>query len=879
MLQQYLEIKSQHAETILFYRMGDFYEMFFEDAEMASKILNITLTSRSNKQDEVRIPMCGVPYHSVNSYLAKLIKAGKRVAVCEQVENPQDAKGLVKREVVRVVSPGMIADDFLLDAKSNNYLAAVCFPKNIGKALLAGISFLDISTGEFFIGEIACSADSFNSIFDQLACFAPSELIVTDTTENLASFLNAIKLLFPTICITPLASRQSSVSIATTLLLDHFKIHSLDGFGCGAFTQGIIAAGMLLQYAQDTQKTDISHIERIIPLELTNYLQIDESSRRNLELTETIIHGNRNGSLLAVLDQTVTPMGARLLRQYLLFPLRDVSTIRQRLDTVEALLASTHIRNELRNLLASVYDLERLNSRVTLGTANGRDLLAMKQSLAALPKIISLLGTCTDVFLQNLAQSFDVLTDIHEILEASLHLEPPVSLREGNLIAQGYNQELDELTDILRNGKATIASFEQIERESSGIAKLKIGYNRVFGYFIEVSKSNLGSIPERYIRKQTLVNAERFITPELKELEEKILGAEDKRLQLEYDLFCAIRSCVARESSRILKTAHHLAQLDVFATFAEISQKYSYNKPIISDDTTISIEEGRHPVIEQALSQGRFVPNDIHLDQEAQEVIIITGPNMAGKSTILRQTALIVLMAQMGCYVPAQKAAIGIVDRIFTRVGAMDDLRRGQSTFMVEMSETANILHNATDKSLVILDEIGRGTSTYDGLAIAWSVVEELVQKNGKGIKTLFATHYHELTDLALTQERVKNFSVAVREWEDSILFLHKLVAGAINRSYGIQVAALAGVPNHVVLRAKEILNNIEQSELDTSGKPTLARSTFPKKSRKKQNANQLALFQSPSDPLRDYLQSLDVNEVSPKQALEILYNLRKYLS
>ncbi|HBT96539.1 MAG TPA: DNA mismatch repair protein MutS [Desulfobulbaceae bacterium] len=873
MLQQYLEIKAQYPDCILFYRMGDFYEMFFDDAETASALLKITLTSRSPKEDSARIPMCGVPFHAVEGYLARLVRAGKRVAICEQVENPNEAKGIVRREVVRVVSPGLLTDNFLLDEKTNNYVAAI-YQGRFGKTASIGIGFLDLSTGEFRIGEYALNEKGQKEAIDHYCRFAPAELLVEEGARP-DDFLTLLQPYLPDLCLTERPAHRFDLENCRDILLGHFKVLSLEGFGCQTMKAGLAAAGILLDYAKETQKTGIGHIERIAVLDATPFLSIDDSSRRNLELTATMIGGERQGSLLGLLDDSATPMGARLLRQNLLFPLKDLAAIEARLDAVEFWFTASGQRKNLRELLKKIHDMERLNSRVTLESAHGRDLLAMRESLAHLPTVHRLIGACPATIITAIAEDFDCLDDMFHLLDTAINPEAPLGLRDGNLIRQGFNAELDELHAIIRDSKEMILGLEAKERQATGLAKLKIGYNRVFGYYLEIGKAAARQVPEHYIRKQTLANSERFITPELKEFEEKVLGAEERRLQLEYDLFRQVRAELAAQGSRILATARHLAEIDYLTTLAEVAERYQYCRPRMDDGRVIDITEGRHPVIERALPRAAFVPNDVFLDQEKQEVMIITGPNMAGKSTVLRQTALIVLMAQMGGFVPARQATIGLVDRIFTRVGAMDDLRRGQSTFMVEMSETANILHNATDRSLVILDEIGRGTSTYDGLSIAWAVVEELAGKNGLGVKTMFATHYHELTDLAASQERVRNFSIAVREWENSILFLHKLVPGATGRSYGIQVAALAGVPETVVARAKEILADIEKNEFDDEGRPIIG---SLKKSKRKRNPNQLDLFAPPADPLRDYLRDLDVNEVSPKKALEILYDLRKFI-
>ncbi len=862
MMQQYLAIKAQHQDAILFYRLGDFYEMFFDDAVTASKVLGITLTSRNSKDDENRIPLCGIPYHAVSSYLAKMIKAGFKVAICEQVEDPKEAKGVVRREVVRVVTPGLVTDEQLLSDKDNRYLAAIC-----QKGKIWGLSLLDLSTGEFLVSE----RDDLAALLDELGRLAPSEILLPEETGEDSSLANELLTYLPQSCLTRRSPADFQPEMARQRLLEHFRVANLAGFGCEEMKAGIGAAGGLLLYLQKTQKTALDHIEQLTPIEFDHVLLMDESSRRNLELTQTITGGAREGSLLDTLDLCETPMGARLLKKNLLFPLQDVATIRQRLDTVEQLYLAPQLREDLRELLTKVYDLERLNGRVVLGSANARDLAALKCSLAQLPQLKEKLAGATSL-LADLG-TVDELAELRLLLETGIREDAPGSLREGNLIKPGYNAELDELVSLLRDGKALILGLEARERARTGISNLKIGFNKIFGYYIEISRGQLAHVPNDFIRKQTLVNAERFITQELKEFEEKVLGAHDKRLELEYRLFTTIRATVAAESSRILQAAAGVAQIDFFCCLAEAAQKYRYSKPVVTAGEAIIIKEGRHPVIERALPPGRFVPNDIHLDQESEEVLIITGPNMAGKSTVLRQTALITLMAQMGSFVPAAAAEIGVVDRIFTRVGASDNLRRGQSTFMVEMNETANILNNATQRSLVILDEIGRGTSTFDGLSIAWAVAEELVNKNGKGVKTIFATHYHELTELAVTNNRVKNYNIAVREWNDTIIFLHKLLPGGTNRSYGIQVAALAGVPAKVVARAKELLHNIEQGEFNRQGEPRIA--TSPRK-KKLQQSGQLSLFGGGESPASLRLREINPDGLSPREALDLLYELKR---
>mgnify|MGYP005841144085 CR=1 FL=1 len=890
MLQQYLEIKEQYPETILFYRMGDFYEMFFTDAVEASRILGITLTSRSSKgEDEsAKIPMCGVPFHSASSYLAKLIHAGRRVAICEQMEDPAQSKGLVRREVVRVVSPGLITEEQLLDDRENRFLASLKSPDadsggNQGGERW-GVSLVDISTGEFMVGEF----EHPQELIDELCRMNPSELLLAEPSRQSPKNRNGesapeeegksaaapleLEIHLPHCCFTRRPREHFRPGRARELLLEHFRTTGLAGFGCDHFVSGVGAAGALLEYLRETQKSELNHLERLRPLERDELLLIDESSRRNLELIQSISDGRREGSLLEALDKTRTPMGARQLRKSLLSPLKDVKAINRRLDAVEELLRDPDLGRELDRALGAVYDLERLNSRVVLGRANARDLVALQLSLTQLSPIRELLAVRPGL-LGELGEGIDELSEIRELLELAIREDPPTGLREGNLIKPGYHQELDELLAILRDGKQLIAGLEARERERTGIANLKVGYNKVFGYYLEVSRGKVAEVPDDFIRKQTLVNAERFITPELKEFEQKVSGAEEKSLELEYKLFCRVRERTAEAGSRILLSAACLAMIDMLAALARNAARYRYTRPRVNGESEIIISEGRHPVIERNLPPGRFVPNDVHLDQERREVMIITGPNMAGKSTVLRQTALIVLMAQMGGFVPAQEATIGVVDRIFTRVGAMDDLRRGQSTFMVEMNETANILNNATPRSLVILDEIGRGTSTFDGLAIAWAVAEALVNKEGKGVKTMFATHYHELTELAATEPRIHNFHIAVREWNDSIVFLHKLMPGGVSRSYGIQVAALAGVPPAVVARAKELLTNIEQGEFNSQGRPRIAAEMEGRGGN--HGPRQLALF-SADDPLRERLREIQPERLSPLEALQLIYELKE---
>jgi DNA mismatch repair protein MutS len=871
MLRQYLEIKEQHPDTILFYRMGDFYEMFLEDAVTASRILGITLTSRSHKDDEQKIPMCGVPFHALTGYLSKMVRAGYRVAICEQVEDPKEAKGIVHREVVRIVTPGVTTEEEILDEKANCFVSSLCLRPSGKKAIRLGLAFLDVSTGAFHVNEVDGDSADHGLVLEELSRFRPAELIVPQASaEALQPLTDQLSTLLGSLCLTVRPDHQFDPATARTVLHEHFRTSSLAGFGCDHLDVGVDAAGALLSYIQETQRTDLTHISRLIPVSSGQHLIIDDASRRNLELTETALGGRRDGSLLAVLDRTATPMGARILRERLLFPLQDIHRIRRRLEAIETLLAQGELRRHLAEQLDAIYDMERLCSRLVLGHGNARDMSALKISLGQLPLIKELLSQSDDTLLKEIGRDLDDLQDLHGLIAAAIRDDAPVTIKEGNLICEGYHEELDRLILLLRDGKSMIVGLEAKERERTGLAKLKVGYNRVFGYFFEVSRAQADQVPEDFIRKQTLVNAERFITPELKELENSITTAQERRLTLEYELFIAIRDQVVLQSRRILDSAHHVARLDFLVALAETARTHHYSKPILTEQRLLQITEGRHPVIERALPSGRFVPNDVHLNDHDQQQLIITGPNMAGKSTVLRQTALIVLLAHIGSFVPADRAEICLVDRIFTRVGAMDDLRRGQSTFMVEMNETANILNNATENSLVILDEIGRGTSTYDGLAIARSVAEALAEKNGQGVMTLFATHYHELTDLAATNPRIRNFSIAVREWNETIIFLHKLVEGATNRSYGIQVASLAGVPEPVIQRAKTILREIEEGG---SGQ------VRPALDRQQRKPSQLTLFAPKETPIHRLLKSIDADLITPRQALDHLYELKRLLN
>ncbi len=872
LMKQYREIKQQHVDAILLFRMGDFYEMFDQDAVTASKILEITLTAR-NKSKGIETPLCGFPYHAAEGYIAKLIRRGFKVAVCEQVEDPKLAKGIVKREVIRVVTPGTVLDSNLLDAKDNNYLAGL-YPAKEG----IGLSFLDISTGDFYLSEIH-GAGNLAELDTLLSRFSPREVVMPKSYQPDAQLSGLLRQY------TQAVNRHDDWTFdretAYRTLLGHFKTASLEGFDVSAMKLGISAAGAVLRYLEDTQKTSLINIRRIKPFRTQEFMVLDAACQRNLELVKNMYDGSVRGTLLAVIDFTVTSMGARRLREWLLNPQMDAAEIEHRYDAVAELKEGHQLRDSLRTSLGEVYDLERLISRVSLGAANARDLLALKQSCTALPKIHSLLSSMQSKLLYTLVAEWDDLRDVQRLIDGAIADDPPYTLREGRLIKKGHDAELDELRSISTEGKGWIAGIEQRERERTGIGSLKVSYNKVFGYYIEVTKANLANVPQDFIRKQTLTNAERFITPELKEYEEKVLGAEEKILAMEYRLFQQVRETVAAQTVRIQDMARRLAVLDVLGSLAEAAAKNNYARPVILDDDTLRIVEGRHPVIEQLSSDEKFIPNDTLLDCEENQIIILTGPNMAGKSTYMRQVALIALMAQMGSFVPAREARIGLVDRIFTRVGASDFLARGQSTFMVEMNESANILNNATDKSLIILDEIGRGTSTFDGISIAWAVAEYIHETLRS--RTLFATHYHELTELALTLNRIKNYTVAIKEWNDQIIFLRRVVEGGADKSYGIQVARLAGLPQQVIERAKEVLANLEKAEFDEMGEPVAAHQELNAPGAQGNNGKkidagepQLGLYASEAGLLYQELRDMDIDSMTPLDALNRLHELKR---
>ena len=865
LMRQYLEIKADYQDAILFFRLGDFYEMFMEDAVTASRVLGITLTSR-NKGDEDAVPLCGIPYHSSQGYIAKLIAEGYKVAICEQVEDPKTAKGIVKREVVRVVTPGLVTDTETLEPKENNYLLAIC-----GGADCYGIAHIDITTGEFKTTQV----ESLSQIESELGSLRPREALFSDT-ESGRKIEQLLDASLDGIMCNALPDWVFETDYAADQLSTFFGVSGLQSFGCQDFPAAQQAASAVLFYLQQTQKNELRHIRPLQTYHTRNFMLLDDATRRNLELTATLQEGKKRGSLLGVLDRTATAMGGRTLRHWIHYPLIDIEQIRRRQAGVAELVDDSLLRLELNEALDGVYDLERLNSKIAMASANAKDLSALRASLGKLPQIDDLLGSLQSDCFRELRSRLELLPELLGLLERGIVDDPPFVLRDGGLIQAGYSAELDELRTISREGKGWIAGLEQEERERTGIPTLKVKYNKVFGYFIEITRRNLDRIPEDYQRKQTLTNAERFITPRLKEYEEKVLGAEDRMVELEYNLFQELRLQAAGEGRKIQQSADVLATLDALLSLADLAHERTYVCPEIDDSGVIRIEGGRHPVVEGMPLKEAFVPNDVELDRDSNQLLIITGPNMAGKSTFMRQVALITLMAQLGSFVPADRARIGVVDRIFTRVGASDNLAKGESTFMVEMNETANILRHATRDSLIVLDEIGRGTSTFDGVSIAWAVAEYLHDNPQVAAKTLFATHYHELTDLALTRDRVRNYNVAVKEWNDQIIFLRKIVAGGASRSYGIQVGRLAGLPEEIIQRAKEILRNLEAGEFVRAGEPRLGEG---KSQSKKQPHAQLSLFgNGPEESIRERLEALDLSVMTPIEAMNILDELKKML-
>jgi DNA mismatch repair protein MutS len=869
-MRQYLDAKQQHRDAILFFRMGDFYEMFYEDALVAARALELTLTSRSKDANGGGIPMCGVPFHAVDGYIARLVKKGFRVAICEQVEDPRKAKGIVKREVVRVVSPGTLTDAKYLDAREPAFLMALVTTDDGARRPQpsVGVALLDLSTGEFTAAEYT-GDDGMQALADELVLLKPREIVAPKRDVDGEAVLPPIAI--NGLPVTPLEPWAFELESARRTLVDQLRAGGLEGFGLDRHPAAVAAAGGLVRYLRDSQKVDLAHVRSITFRQRTDALLIDPTTVKHLEIVEGS-EGGRSGSLLDELDRTVTTMGSRLLRSWLLRPLVALEPIRDRLDAVEELAFRTTDRGTLRETIKSVQDLERLVARAALGTAGPRDLVGLKQSLTVVPRVRAVLAELQAPLVRSLVAELDDLADVRDRIAATLIDDPPALARDGGFARDGVDPELDQLRTISRSGKQVIAEMEERERARTGIASLKVRFNRVFGYYIEVSKSNLRAVPADYHRKQTIAGGERFITPALKEYEDKVLGADERILERELDIFETLRTAVAAEAPRIQADARALATLDVLATLADDAAVNNYTKPHVHDGDDLVAADARHPVVERRISLAGdpFVPNDVALNGSSSQLAILTGPNMGGKSTYLRQTALISVMAQAGSFVAARTAKVPIVDRIFARVGASDNIARGHSTFMVEMQETANILHSATSRSLVVLDEIGRGTATFDGLSIAWAVAEFLATNAKVRPKTLFATHYHELTDLADATPGVVNFHVAAREWKDDIIFLRKIVPGRSDRSYGIQVARLAGLPRQVIDRAREILAALERDELARGGRPSV--SGTPSEPQR-----QLGLFQPPvpEDRLRERLAAVDVDRMTPLEALAVLAELK----
>ena len=872
MMQQYMAIKEQYKDCILFYRLGDFYEMFYDDALTASRELEITLTGKNCGQEE-RAPMCGVPYHAVDVYLNKLVAKGYKVAICEQAEDPKQAKGIVKREVIRIVTPGTNLSQQALDEGRNNYLMCLVYDNN-----QFGLAITDISTGDFYTTEVA----TLKELYDEIHRFSPSEIICNDSFYMSGASLDDFKDRLH-VSVSTLDTWYMDEAVSVQKIKEHFKVASLDGLGLTDFPSGTLAVGALLLYLYETQKNTLDNLTKITPYRSGGYMIIDSATNRNLELIETLREKQKKGSLLWVLDKTKTAMGARLMRNWIEQPLIEKKKITARQDAVEELYNDMITREEIREYLNAVYDLERLVTRISYRTANPRDLIAFKTSLGMIPPVKQLLSQAKSAELKEIDERMDCLEDIYDLIEKSIQDEPPIMIREGGMIKEGYNEDVDKFRLSRTEGKTWLAELEAREKEKTGIKNLRVRYNKVFGYYLEVTNSYKELVPEDWTRKQTLANAERYITPELKELEDMILGAEDKLAALEYDLDCEVRDSIGEQVVRIQETAKAIAHLDVLASLSCVAQSNDYVRPSINTKGVIDIQGGRHPVVEKMNNNQMFIDNDTYLDNKNHRISIITGPNMAGKSTYMRQSALIVLMAQIGSFVPAKSANIGIVDRIFTRVGASDDLASGQSTFMVEMTEVANILRNATSRSLLILDEIGRGTSTFDGLSIAWAVVEHISNPKLLGAKTLFATHYHELTELEGKLDSVNNYCIAVREQGDDIIFLRKIIRGGADKSYGIQVARLAGVPDSVIDRAKEISSWLEETDVTDTAKNLQVRTSAKKKEVVREAVpaeKQMSLFDIyPADhPVLKELAGLDVSNMTPIQALNTLYELQKRL-
>lgn len=871
MMQQYVEVKEKYKDCILFYRIGDFYEMFFEDAITASKVLEITLTGKDCGQEE-RAPMCGVPYHACDVYLNKLIENGFKVAICEQVEDPKLAKGLVKRDVIRVVTPGTNMSQAILDENTNNYLMSIYLSKD-----MSGVSVVDITTGEFK----TCRISSIAKLADEINKYSPSEIIGNDDFLNAPLDFEYMKDR-QKIAISKTPEHYFNQSICEDVISRQLGTNNMAGLGLSDMPESIYSTGALLQYLHETQKNSLEHINKLEIYSIDDYMIIDSSTRRNLELTETLRDKNKKGSLLWVLDKTKTAMGARLLKNYIEQPLIMEDEINNRLDAIEAFNNDVITRDEIREYLNPIYDMERLMTRISLRTANPRDLIAFKSSLKLLPFIKRLVAAFDTTLFKKMYEDLDELTDLYELLESSINEDPPILIREGGIFKDGYLNDIDVLKNAKTDGKTWLADLEAREREKTGIKNLKVKYNKVFGYYFEVTNSFKSLVPEYFIRKQTLANAERYTSKELDELAGTIIGSEDKLTALEYQEYVKLRDRLAGELVRVQKTAHCIAVLDVMASLSYVAVANNYTRPEISTDGVIDIKDGRHPVVEKMTANDMFIANDTYLNNLESRISIITGPNMAGKSTYMRQTALIVLMAQIGSFVPASHAHIGICDRIFTRVGASDDLASGQSTFMVEMSEVANILRNATKNSLLILDEIGRGTSTYDGLSIAWAVVEYISNSELLGAKTLFATHYHELTELEGKLSSVNNYCIAVKEDGDDIVFLRKIIKGGADRSYGIQVAKLAGVPDIVIKRANEICNTLIDADINTKIKDIKVRNDFSDSKSKKNNKadGQMSLFADFNESaIIQEIKTADLGNMTPMKALLYLNELQERLN
>lgn len=872
MMKQYMQTKEEYKDCILFYRLGDFYEMFFDDALTASKELEITLTGKNCGLEE-RAPMCGIPYHAVDSYLNRLVSKGYKVAICEQVEDPKTAKGIVKREVIRVVTPGTNLDTQGLDETKNNYIMCIVY-----MADRYGLSVADVTTGEYLVTEL----DSQTKLMDELYKFMPSEIVCNEAFYMSGLDLDDLKNRLH-MAIYSLEAWYFDDALCRETLQEHFKVASLEGIGLSDYECGMIASGALLKYLEETQKNSLSHMSRLTRYATGNYMVLDSATRRNLELVETLREKQKRGSLLWVLDKTKTAMGARTLRKYVEQPLIDKKSIVKRLDAVAELKDNAICREEIREYLNPVYDLERLVGKITYQSANPRDLIAFQSSLSMLPSVKCILKDMESDLLKEIYEELDPLEELCDLVGRAIQEEPPLAMKEGGIIKDGYNEEVDRLRKAKSEGKNWLADLETKEREKTGIKNLRIRYNKVFGYYLEVTNSFKDLVPDYYTRKQTLANAERYIIPELKELEDTILGAEDKLCALEYELYCEVRNTIAAELTRIQRTAKAVAKLDVIASLALVAERNNYVRPKINEKGVIDIRDGRHPVVEKMIPNDMFIANDTYLDDKKQRISIITGPNMAGKSTYMRQAALIVLMAQLGSFVPASSANIGLVDRIFTRVGASDDLASGQSTFMVEMNEVANILRNATSKSLLILDEIGRGTSTFDGLSIAWAVVEYISNSKLLGAKTLFATHYHELTELEGKISNVNNYCIAVKEKGDDIVFRRKIVKGGADKSYGIQVAKLAGVPDPVINRAKEIVEELVTADITGKVKDIAVQGSETKKKTQKKldevDLTQFSLFDTvKDDDVLNELKELDISHMTPMDAMNKLYQLQNKL-